>query len=475
MTTYDPVKIIERPKAGLFSGLPSAAPGTVLVVDREGHQLRVLEGPDDRLTAGEVRWGQIRTLYAVDVTDHPLEFQDTFPCKDDIGGFRATVKFTCMVTEPADVVRRGIRDVTRTLVPLVTETLRRACGDFAAEEYDMAEKAGLAAVRGLETGTGHDRAFRISHIHLVLALDDAAATYVRERKEASRNRVRQQDAALLDREKTKLEAELTRTRDELEAERATMTARFDQEQLLAQRYREQLEAQLEDQRQELELARAAARARAEQQGFSEMELERLKFEAVRQQKQAELDAQKLSLDIQRAELQANYEMRLLEAKLERDRVQVTQLTDLLAKGEFAALAMQLSQDPGAIGSVNTHLANQRAVDTDRQLHALKLLIENDGLEGWQITEQAKSVLRQLINAWSSRDTQLSSGSPDALPEIESAEPMATADARDQPIDLRHGSAGSPATRAAGDDEFPADRAASGKPGRGDGGTPPTGN
>ena len=81
-----------------------------------------------------------------------------------------------------------------------------------------------------------------------------------------------------------------------------------------------------------------------------MELERLEFEAVRQQKQAELDAQRLALDIERAKLQADYEMRMLEAKLDRDRVQITALTDLLAKGEFAALAMQLAQKQAAIGS-----------------------------------------------------------------------------------------------------------------------------
>ena len=97
MTNLDPVKIIERPKVGMFSGLPSAPPGTVLVVDREGYPVLVLDRPTDRLTAGEVRWGQIRTLYAVDVTEHPLEFQDAFPCKDDVGGFRATIKLTCMV------------------------------------------------------------------------------------------------------------------------------------------------------------------------------------------------------------------------------------------------------------------------------------------------------------------------------------------------------------------------------------------
>ena len=105
------------------------------------------------------------------------------------------------------------------------------------------------------------------------------------------------------------------------------------------------------------------------------------------------------------------------------------------------------------------------MDTDRQLHALKLLIENDGLEGWQITDHAKSLLRQLINAWSARNTQLSAPSPDALPEIESGEANATAKVGDQP-GLHDGNAGSQETKAGGNNDFPGDRDPSGKPSTG---------
>lgn len=455
--TYDPLRIIERPKMGMFGGLPSAAPGTVLVIDREGHEVRVLAGPGDRLTAGEVRWGQIRTLYEVDVTEHPLEFRDAFPCKDDIGGFRATVKLTCRVADPAAVVNRGIRDAARVLLPPVTETLRRVCGGFAAEHYQEAEEAGLAAIRSLETGPGHDSAFRISQVHLVLALDDAAAAYVRERKETTRNRVRQEDAALLERDKARLESELARARDQLDAERARASSEFERERLLMQRTREQLEGQLEDQRQELELARAAARARAEQKGASDIELERLEFEVTRQKKQAELDRQKLELDLERAKLQAEYDRHMLEARLERDRIQITQLTELLSQGKFAALAMQLAQEPEAIGPVIAHLSSQRAADINHQLQALRLLVENDGLEGWQITNQAKTVLHQLIATWTEHNGQ-------ALPDADTPREI---EAPTHPQEIPAGLTGSGADPEgmppADDGEFPGDRDAPDSP------------
>jgi hypothetical protein len=430
--TYDPLKIIERPKTRMFSGLPSAAPGTVLVVDREGHPVRMLAGSGDRLTAGEVRWGQIRTLYEVDVTEHSLEFRDAFPCKDDIGGFRAVVKLNCAVADPVAVVTRGIHDVGRVLLPKVTETLRRVCGQYPAEDYQQAEAAGLGAIRSLENGPGHDRAFQISHIHLVLSLDDAAAIYVRERKEATRNLTRQEDTARLDREKARLQAELARVAE-----------KFEQEQLVMRRDRERLEAQLADQRQQLELAREAERARSEQLSTGELEMGRLEFERQRQSAQAELDKQKLELELERTELEARYEKQVLEARLQRDQLQVTQLTDLLSRGQYAALAMQLAQDPAAIGPVSAYLAEQRAADTDRQLQALKLLIENDGLEGWRITEQAKTVLRQLIDTWSTNSGQ--------IPAAESAPGIEAGTPDDQP------SVGQPTPQDAGDGLYPGDR------------------
>jgi hypothetical protein len=436
--TYSPVRIIERPKVGMFSGLPSAAPGTVLVVDREGRQLRVLEGPDDRLTAGEVRWGQIRTLYEVDVTEHPLEFSEVFPCLDDVGGFRATVKLTCTVADPQAVVARGIRDVARVLFPPVTETLRRICGRFPAEAFQQAEAAGLAEIRGLETGPGHDPAFRIRQVNLVLSLDGAAANYIHERKEATRNLARQQDAARLDRDRARLEAELARATEEFEHERLEM-----------QRTRDRLEAELADQRQQLELARAADRARAEQKSAVDLELDRLMFERQRQELQAGLDLQKLTLERGRAELQAQYDMQVLQARLARDRIHVTQLAELLNQGQFAALAMQLAHDPEAIGAVSAYLAEQKAADTARQLQALKLLVENDGLEGYQITEQARTVLRQLIATWTANSSQVSLAG--GASEIEAATPDR------QATSFPQGAAEPQAPPPADDGLFPPDR------------------
>lgn len=430
MSTYDPFTPEERPKLGAFAGLPSAPPGTVLVVDREGHPLQQLREHSDRLTAGEARWGRIRTLYRVDVTEHHLEFTETFPCSDDVGGFSATVKYTCRVTDPADVVRRGIHDVARTLVPAVSETIRRECVRHPAEEFEGAERAAAAAVRGTEAEGGHDAAFTITNFHLVLTLDGTASTFVHERKEVEREHKRQQDAARLEREKAHLQAELDRAKDELEAQRSRASSEFEQERLLLQRTRERLEAQLEDQRQELGLARDAARRLTEHQTDNTLELARLEFEAVRQQKQAELDAARLALELERAELQARYDMQALQSRLALQKVEVTQLTDMLAQGEYVALAMKLTQEPAAIGAVIDHMTHQRREDTDRQLTALKLLVENDGLEGFEITEQAKAVLVRLIDTWTPRRNELGQAAEPAVIDVRATDAPVTRTAGD---------------------------------------------
>jgi hypothetical protein len=419
--TYDPVTVIERPKTGLFKGLPSAGPGSVLVVDREGSPLRVLAGPADRLTAGEVRWGQIRTLFEVDVTEHPLQFSAVFPCQDDTGGFKAEVALHCTVTDPAAVVRRGIRDVARVLFPPVTETLRRVSGHFPAEDYQQAEAAGLNAIRELEHGARHDPAFRISQIHLVLTLDNAAAAFVRDRKEATRNLARQQDAARLDRGKAQLEAELQQAAEQ-----------FEQERLRMQLDRDQLAAKLADQQQELEIARAANRALAEQQNSGDLELRRLHFERERQKIAAEVEEERIAAEARRAQLQATLDMQVLRDKLDRQQIQVTELTAMLGGGQVAALAMQVVEDPAAIGRVSAYLASQRDADINRQMEALKLLLESDSLEGWQITDQAREVLGRLLDAWSGNSKGLgaadgpvpiepgtSGGPPPSLPEADS--------------------------------------------------------
>jgi len=377
------VRGVDRPKTRLFAGLPPAQPGWVLVVDRPNRDLAVIETPQQRLTAGEVRFGQLRTVYEVDVREHPLEFEAVLPCLDDVGGFKAKVHYTCKVTDAAAVVRRGVDDVARTLVPLMTETLRRSCGEFAAEDAAEAEVAALGALRGLEGGEQrHDSAFAITSVQLELTLDAAAADHVARLKRTARSTQAEQKEAALEQQRIRLEKELAAARAEADEEKQRA-------------------------------AQAQAVAEAKAQHTLEAELERMRLQFAEERHRLELAAK-------RSELAMREEIELREIDLQGKRVEkefqirqvkITQIRTSLEGGEFAALAMLLEQDPQAIEGVVSYMAKERNAELDRQLEALKTMLANDALEGYQISEQAKTVLSRLVDAWSGRGWPL----PGAMP------------------------------------------------------------
>ena len=391
----------------MFNGLPSAAPGTVLVVDREGHLVRVLAEPGDRLTAGEVRWGQIRTLYEVDVTEHLLEFQDVFPCKDDIGGFRAVVKLSCAVADPVAVVTRGIRDVARVLFP----NSPRPC-------------AGMRPVpsRALP-GSGDHRPGRSATWRTARDTIQRSGSGTSISSSASTTPLRSTFASV---RKPPATSPGNKTPPGWTEERPSWKLRWPGPPRLSStngsacnvsRSGSKLSWRTSGKNSNSPGQPRGPAASSEAPGTWKWSASNLKASGRRYRPNLK---QKLELEIERAELQARHDMQVLEARLQRDQRQITQLTDLLSRGQFAALAMRLAQDPAAIGPVSAYLAEQRAADASRQLQALKLLVENDGLEGWQITDQVKTVLRQLIATWTANTGQIPA--TESAPEIEARTP-----------------------------------------------------
>ena len=67
-STYNPIISKEEiPRLRLFQPRPMPEPGIALVLFREGQPLVTL-WPGDRLTAGEVRWGNYKMIYKIDIT-----------------------------------------------------------------------------------------------------------------------------------------------------------------------------------------------------------------------------------------------------------------------------------------------------------------------------------------------------------------------------------------------------------------------
>jgi hypothetical protein len=370
--TFSPYQELGRPRTGFFSGLPSAGPGSVLVVDRVGHPLRTLHTHSDRLTAGEVRFGGIRTLYRVDLGEHRLVFEDTFPCLDDAAGFRAEVTLRCRVADPEGVIRRRITDVGEVLVPAVAETIRQTCLRFEAERFADAQGAALAAVRGVEAETRHDEAFLITQVSLSLVPHEAAANFISQIKEDRRDGERQKSQAQLRREQEEQEAALARRRAELSAEQDRTLAELEKDRRRLQEERRRTQAAME------EMEREAQRLRAEHEAAMQI---------VKTRNAIEIET-----------LRLNAYMAMLQA------------------GDFGALAAGLVHNPALIEVFVDRIAEQKAAATRQQIDALRLMVESGAVEGWEISEKAKAVLNRLLSSWDDRpDPQRGTGRQIILP------------------------------------------------------------
>jgi hypothetical protein len=476
MRTFQTYQVIERPKMGYFAGLPSAEPGTVLVIDRENHELRTLGKHSDGLTPGEARFGRIRTLYRVDVREHMLDFEDEFRSSGDVGGFRAHVSFACQVADPAAVVKRGIQDATELLLPLISQTLRRTLGTIDAEHFDSAEEIAINAVKEIERENRHDRAFQIGHFSVTLSLDEASASYVRERKEAAREIIRERDRAKIARQKAELESELASQRDQIEAIRASNAARFETERLSLQRLRDEVEGELAKRRLEMELDRDDVRAKAVSRTDNELQMQNLEARFTIQEKEAALDRAKANYDLARtaleqdrewlmtnaqvardellekaknrlqneiqieslgyrrsieqseaelararrifdhseAEVELKHKLTMTSGEIEREKLLANHYLGLLESGNYGGLATLLMKEPGSIANVVDMLIEQNNIEANRRMNAFVLLMNSDAVEEWRINEEAKRVLTELANSWTRTNPVKHSDGPPAV-------------------------------------------------------------
>ena len=284
--TYNPIISKEKaPRLRLFQPRPTPEPGVALVLFREGGPLVTL-WPGNRLTAGEVRWGNYKTIYKVDVTEHSFGFNCTLPCKSDAFDFQAEVQVTCSVDDPAIIVERNITDARAVLEPLITRTMRSISRNHDVEESAAAERAITEAVERETYNVG----LKLNRFVVKLSLEEDARAHIRKLRQIEHEK-----------EYERKEAELQKQRDELEIERIRMKMDF--------------------------------------------------------------------------------------------------YTPLIEGGYWQLLALQLTKHPEDVATVAQMLSQQRQAEMDHQLKALKIMLEEDALEGFQIEEVGKRVLQRLVESF----------------------------------------------------------------------------
>jgi len=108
-------------------------------------------------------------------------------------------------------------------------------------------------------------------------------------------------------------------------------------------------------------------------------LKQLERDKVREKKAAELTFQRDQIEIERQKMKMEFYGPLIE------------------KGQWQLLALQLSNHPEDVTGVAQMLHQQRQADVDRQLTALKIMLEEGALEGFQLEEAGKRVLQRFID------------------------------------------------------------------------------
>ena len=110
-------------------------------------------------------------------------------------------------------------------------------------------------------------------------------------------------------------------------------------------------------------------------------LRQIERDKERERREAELDRQRDTLEMERMKMKMDF------------------YGPLIKEGQWQLLALQLTNHPEDVAAVAQMLNQQHQADMDRQLAALKIMIEEDALEGFQIEEAGKRVLQRFVGSF----------------------------------------------------------------------------
>jgi hypothetical protein len=394
--TYETYRSIPRPAGRPFRGIPATSENSILVYYQTRAGLKALNGPKDRITAGELVSGSILEFFAVDISSHPLSFDFEVARSDGVGKFLIEVGCNCRVAEGmfTVIVRDRTVDAAAALRSTILAKLRAVVRELSSENVSNAEKAAEQAMSAV-SATGFHPCFEVTQVEISIRLDSDAEEHLSKLRTAARKLVEDQEAAKHDRARAEFRAKEDRLLEELAQQRLKLDAD-----------RVKIEAALKKQREDLDYEREHLHNQHKLTAEAKLDIKRLQFEHERQAEQAKLDKQRLEIALSNAELEARLAKINLQARLARQTFEAEQLASLLDRGDWFRVALELQEDPSRIENINAHLAEQRNVDSERQIAALRILIESRSLEGWQVSDQAKEVLHRLLDNWASSDTRV---------------------------------------------------------------------
>lgn len=390
MNTYNPIlKEEEVSRWRILQPRPIPDPKTALVLSAEGQPLLVIKEGEKGPTSGEMLWGKYNLVYTIDTSKHPLRFMCSLPCKTDAFDFQADVNLTCKVSDPLMIVRDNITDVSQVLQPLIIEMMRiisrrHEVEDSGAAEREISDYIKSDYIKKVEYQVG----LSIEQFTVSLFLEQEARDRIREKKRLQEEIELEKARQNLDKQKAQLEIDKAKQKELLELDRIRQRNQFQH-----QEEKTQIQGQLELQKLKQDL-----------------EFEKTQFEIIQAR-------QKEQLELELRRQREKFELESMELKMKF-------YAPILQSGNFQLLALQLVQSPQDIKVILQTLNQQKQSERDHQLKMLTMLLREDALEGSQINEVGKSLLRQLVGLTEQSTAVLESSSVDtsevqeALPEAE---------------------------------------------------------
>ncbi|WP_043615209.1 hypothetical protein [Nonomuraea candida] len=164
--TYNPIaKSTSLPLVLPRMPLRPPEPGSALVLaPRKGDLLTIRNGE----SIPDAWYGTYRHAYLVDTTEHRLVLEMPLLSQDPAFGFPSLVRLNCQVGDAAEIVVRGIVDVSAALRLPLQRMLRQISRNYDIGELHQAEDELSRSVRNF---TG-DAAIRLRNITVELVVDN---------------------------------------------------------------------------------------------------------------------------------------------------------------------------------------------------------------------------------------------------------------------------------------------------------------
>ena len=290
----------------LFRPRPIPEPGIALVLFREGQPLVTL-WPGNRLTSGEVKWGNYRTAYHVDITEHSFTLACLLPCRGEAFDFQTQINVAYCVGDPGRIVERNVTDAREVLEPLILSTMRDISRNYEVEESAEAEKEIMERV--WVVSQRYDTGLKLNRFVVKLSLEDEARNHLRQLKQIERSKA--------------------------------------------------------------------------------YELQ-----------QAVLDKQRISQEMDRTQMRMNF------------------YSPMIKEGQWQLLALQLANHPDDVTSVAQMIHQQRQVELENRLKALKIMLEEDALEGFQMEAASRHILERFVESFGPELDAKALGAPERQKAIE---------------------------------------------------------